>query len=68
MTLLAMKHSVQLLSDARGIYGVGVVDSAVEDDRCRPPEIILRPDRLLQARHQPRRLANDNRRLPSRDV
>jgi hypothetical protein len=23
MTLLAMKHTVQLLHDARGIYGVG---------------------------------------------
>ena len=49
MTLLAMKHPVQLLYDARGIYGVGVVDRAVENDRCRPQDIILRPDRLSQA-------------------
>src|SRR4029077_1359720 len=49
MTLLAMKHPVQLLYDARGIYGVGVVDRAVENDRC-PEDIILRPDRLLPAR------------------
>jgi hypothetical protein len=49
MTLLAMKHQVQLLHDARGIYGVGAVDRAVENDRCRPQDIILRPDRLLQA-------------------
>ena len=49
MTLLAMKHPVQLLHDARGIYGIGVVDRAVEDDLGEPPEIILRPDRLLEA-------------------
>ena len=49
MTLLAMKHPVQLLSDARGIYGVGVVDRAVDDDLGRPRDIILRPDRLLEA-------------------
>jgi PcfJ-like protein len=49
MTLLAIKYPVRLLYDARGIYGVGVVDRAVENDRCRPQDIILRPDRLLQA-------------------
>ena len=49
MTLLAMKHTVQLLHDARGIYGVGLVDRAVENDRCPPEDLILRPDRLLQA-------------------
>jgi hypothetical protein len=49
MTLLAMKHTVQLLHDARGIYGVGVVDRAVENDRCPPEDLILRPDRLLVA-------------------
>ena len=43
------KHPVQLLYDARGIYGVGLVDRAVENDRCPPEDLILRPDRLLQA-------------------
>jgi hypothetical protein len=50
MTLLARKHPVQLLHDARGIYGIGVVSSAVEKGHGQPPEIILRPDRLLEAR------------------
>jgi hypothetical protein len=49
MTLLAMKRPVQLLYDARGIYGIGVVSSAVEEGHGQPPEIILRPDRLLEA-------------------
>ena len=49
MTLLARKHPVQLLHDARGIYGIGVVGCEVEEDRGEPPEIILRPDRLLEA-------------------
>jgi hypothetical protein len=48
MTLLAMKHPVQLLCDARGIYGVGNVDHAGKSDRYRPQDIILRPDRLSQ--------------------
>lgn len=50
MTLLAMKHSVQLPYDAKGIYGVGVVDRAVEDFLEQPPAIVLRPDRLLEAK------------------
>jgi len=49
MTLLARKHPVQLLHDARGIYGIGVVGCEVEEGRGEPPEIILRPDRLLEA-------------------
>jgi hypothetical protein len=53
MTLLTVKHPVQLLSDAKGIYGIGVVGSAVEDRRGQPPEIILRPDRLLEAKTRP---------------
>jgi hypothetical protein len=52
MTLLAMKlkHSVQLLYDAKGIYGVGVVDRAVEDFLGEPPAVVLRPDRLFEAK------------------
>jgi hypothetical protein len=53
MTLLAVKHPVQLLSDAKGIYGIGLVSGAVEERLGLPPEIILRPDRLLEARTQP---------------
>ena len=49
MTLLARKHPVQLLHDDRGIYGIGVVGCEVEEGRGEPPEIILRPDRLLEA-------------------
>jgi hypothetical protein len=48
MTMLARKHPVQLLSDARGIYGIGVVGSAIEEGYGHPPEIILRPDRFLE--------------------
>jgi hypothetical protein len=50
MTLLATKHPVTLLRDAKGIYGIGVVGSTVEE---RPPEIILRPDRLFEATVRP---------------
>jgi hypothetical protein len=53
MTLLAAKHPVQLLSDDKGIYGIGLVSGAVEDFHGQPPAIILRPDRLLEARTQP---------------
>ena len=53
MTLLAIEHPVQLLRDARGIYGVGVISSAVEDVFTEPPEIILRPDRLSEAKARP---------------
>jgi hypothetical protein len=53
MTLLAVKHPVQLLSDTKGIYGIGVDSSAVENRRAEPPEIILRPDRLPEAKTHP---------------
>jgi PcfJ-like protein len=53
MTLLAIKHPVQLLCDAKGTYGIGVVSSAVEDGHRHSPEIILRPDRLLEAKTRP---------------
>jgi PcfJ-like protein len=49
MTLFARTHPVQLLHDARGIYGIGVVGCEVEEGRGEPAEIILRPDRLLEA-------------------
>ena len=49
MTLLATKCPVQLLRDARGVYGIGVVGCAVENDRHRR-DIILRPDRLSEAK------------------
>jgi hypothetical protein len=52
MTLLAVKHPVQLLSDAKGIYGIGVVSGAVDNFHGQPPAIILRPDRLLESRTQ----------------
>jgi hypothetical protein len=53
MTLLAVKHPVQLLSDAKGVYGIGLVSGAVEDFPRQPPELILRPDRLLEAETRP---------------
>ena len=53
MTLLAMKHPVQLLCDAKGIYGIRVVKSAVEEGHRQPPEIVLRPDRLFEAETSP---------------
>jgi hypothetical protein len=53
MTLLAIKHPVQLLCDAQGTYGIGVVSSAVEADHRHPPEVILRPDRLSEAKTHP---------------
>jgi hypothetical protein len=53
MTLLAIKHPVQLLCDAQGTIGIGVVSSAVEADHRHPPEVILRPDRLSEAKTHP---------------
>ena len=53
MTLVAMKHPVQLLCDAKGIYGIGVVKSAVEEGHRQPPKIVLRPDRLFEAETSP---------------
>ena len=53
MTLLAIKHPVQLLCDAQGTYGIGGVSSAVEADHRHPPEVILRPDRLSEAKTHP---------------
>jgi hypothetical protein len=53
MTLLAMKHPVQLLRDAKGIYGIGVVGNAVEEGHRQPPEIVLRPDRLFESETRP---------------
>jgi hypothetical protein len=53
MNSLATKHPVQLLCDVKGIYGIGVISSSVEDDHWQPPIIILRPDRLLQAKAPP---------------
>jgi len=50
MTLLAVKHQVQLLSNAKGVYGIGLVRGAVEDFLGQPPEVVLRPDRLLEAK------------------
>jgi hypothetical protein len=52
MTLPATKYPVQLLRDARGIYGIGVV-GALEAGLRQPPRIILRPDRLLEATSSP---------------
>ena len=48
MTLLAVKHPVQLLRDANGIDGIGLVSGAVEDFPQQPAEMVLRPDRLLE--------------------
>jgi hypothetical protein len=53
MTLLAMKHPVQLLRDTKGIYGIGVVKNGVEDGHRQPAEIVLRPDRLFEAETRP---------------
>jgi hypothetical protein len=53
MTLLAVNHPVQLLCDTKGIYGIGVISSAVEVSHREPPEIILRPDRLSEAKTRP---------------
>src|SRR5262249_25553313 len=53
MTLLATTHPVQLLADAKGIYGIGVVGSSGEDRHRQPLQIILRPDRLLEAVPRP---------------
>jgi hypothetical protein len=53
MTLLAMKHPVRLLRDGKGIYGVGVVNGGGDEGLGQPPEIILRPDRLLEAETRP---------------
>ena len=47
------KHPVQLLCDTSSMYGIGVVSSAVEDGFPKLPEIILRPDRLLEAKTHP---------------
>jgi hypothetical protein len=49
MTLLTTKHSVQLLRDAKGIYGIGSVNGAVEERFGQPPSsLILRPDRFFE--------------------
>ena len=53
MTLLAIRHPVQLLCDSQGIYGIGVVGNAVQADGRHPPEVILRPDRLSEAKTHP---------------
>jgi hypothetical protein len=53
MTLFAIKHPVQLFCDARGIYGIGVVGGSVEDVFDEPPEIIIRPDHLSEAKMRP---------------
>jgi hypothetical protein len=50
MTLLATKHPVQLLRDGKGIYGIGLSSGAVEDGLPQPPEIVLRPDRVFEAK------------------
>jgi hypothetical protein len=49
MTLLATNHPVQLLRDARGIYGIGVINRPFEKRFGQPPRLILRPDRLFEA-------------------
>jgi hypothetical protein len=42
-----------LLRDSKGVYGIGVVGCVAEDKCGRTPEIIFRPDRLLEARRNP---------------
>jgi hypothetical protein len=51
MTALAVKQPVQLLCDSKGIYGI--VGSAVDPRTGKPPKIVLRPDRLLEAETRP---------------
>jgi hypothetical protein len=53
MTALAVNHPAQLLYDSKGIYGIGVVGNSVEERPGKQPEIILRPDRLLEAEMRP---------------
>jgi hypothetical protein len=46
MLLEALKHPIQLLSDAKGIYGVGSVASSDYHGPYGKTEIILRPDKF----------------------
>jgi hypothetical protein len=43
-------HSVELLRDAKGVYGVGIAKEAEIHDHYRPSDLILRPDRLWESK------------------
>ena len=50
MTLGKVRYPVQLLRDSKGIYGIGIVGDPVEEGLGQPPELVLRPDRLLESK------------------
>jgi hypothetical protein len=49
MTALATNHPVALLRDAKGVYGVGVVENVDQDRRPKASELILRPNRVFES-------------------